>query len=64
MSPFVVLAESVSSNFDVASSISMVKDVFVSLMDIIKSEPILASAFVASVLIPVAAGIIYKVKHA
>ena len=57
-----MLAEAAS--FNIATSLDSVKTVFTTLLDIVKGEPILAAAFVASVLVPVAWGIVKRVKHA
>ena len=53
-----------ASAFNVSTALDTVKGVFTTLLDIVKSAPILAAAFVASVLIPVAWGIVKRVKHA
>ena len=60
--PLTMLAE--SATFNISTALESVQSVFTTLLNIVKGEPILAAAFVASVLVPVAWGIVKKVKHA
>lgn len=60
--PLTMLAESAS--FNISTALESVQSVFTTLLNIVKGEPILAAAFVASVLVPVAWGIVKRVKHA
>ena len=60
--PLNMLAE--TSTFNVSTALETVQSVFTTLLNIVKSEPILAAAFVASVLVPVAWAIVKRVKHA
>ena len=60
--PLTMLAETAS--FNISTALESVQSVFTTLLNIVKGEPILAAAFVASVLVPVAWGIVKKVKHA
>lgn len=60
--PLTMLAE--SATFNISTALESVQSVFTTLLNVVKGEPILAAAFVASVLVPVAWGIVKRVKHA
>lgn len=51
-----------AATFDPATALTLIQSVMTSILNIIKSEPILAGAFVGAVLLPVGFYIINRVK--
>lgn len=51
-----------ASTFDASSGLEMAKTVITWILDVIKSEPILAAAFVIGVLVPAGFGIVSRIK--
>lgn len=57
------LLEASTGSFDATQALSMAKDVMVWILDVIKSEPILACVFVIGVLVPSGFGIVRAIKN-
>lgn len=61
MNPFLTLLE--AGAFDASTSLELIKTVITWILDVVKSEPILAGAFVVGVLVPAGFAIVGRIKH-
>lgn len=61
MSPYLTLLE--ASSFDAGTSLELIKTVITWILDVVKSEPILAGAFVVGVLVPAGFAIVGRIKN-
>lgn len=62
--PFVMLAEAGTSAFNVTTALETAKSIMTWIFDVVKSEPILAAAFVCGILVPVGFGVVRGIKGA
>lgn len=57
-----LLASATPSTFDASAALDLGKQVMTWIMDVIKSEPILACGFVVGILIPVGFAVVRRIK--
>lgn len=62
--PWVMLAEAGTGAFDVTTALNTAKSVMTWIFDVVKSEPILAAAFVCGILVPVGFAVVRGIKGA
>lgn len=58
-----LLATTTANAFDASAALDLGKQVLTWILDVVKSEPILACAFVLAVLVPAGFGIVSRVKY-
>lgn len=58
-----LLETAATSSFDASAALELGKQVLTWILDVVKSEPILACAFVLAVLVPAGFGIVSRVKY-